>query len=510
MPIVRTGHERAHRSDRAGRTGRAGRTVRTVRTEEYRQGMRVLGVTTLGLMFVIINASSVNVALPSMSDDFDVRAQTADWFLLAFMLSNTAAILSFGRISDMLGRKRIYLWGMAIFVLLSVLAAFAPNAAWFIALRTLQGIAAATTVTNTAALIADAFPSHLLAYGLSLNLTAAAVGNSIGPTVGGFLITLFGWQSIFLINVPFGIAAVALGARVLPAEGKRKGGEGFDYLGAVLSGCGLAALLYGVNQVSVHGIGDPLVLAWLGAGVALILAFVVTETRTRYPLVDVALVASFSRACAYGAAYFNSFCRAGLVILVVLQQQIVAHRSAAEAGFVIMVMALAMMVGAPLSGRLSSLYTARTLSFLGSGALVVGCGGLMLSVGSRSLLGVSAWLLIAGLGIGLFTTPNSTAIMTDIAANRRATANAIRSVLFNSGQAIGTTIALLLVAGSGVDSYADQVDSPQIRDGFQIGYGVFLVSAALAMVLAVSRGGPWRAASQAGEPAGERALGERR
>jgi EmrB/QacA subfamily drug resistance transporter len=464
-------------------------------SEQARQGMRVLGVTTLGLMFVIINASSVNVALPSMSRDFDVRPQTADWFLLAFMLANTAAILSFGRISDMFGRKRIYLWGLAAFVALSVLAAFAPTAGTLIALRALQGIAAATTVTNTAALIADAFPAHLLAYGLSLNLTAAAVGNSIGPTVGGFLITLFGWQSIFLINVPFGIAAVALGVRVLPGDQARAGPrDSFDYFGAVLSASGLSAVLYGANQISAHGIRDPRVAIWLGSGVALLAAFVVAELRSAHPLVDIELVRTFSRACAYAAAYFNSFCRAGLVILVVLQQQIVGHRSAAEAGFVIMVMALAMMVAAPVSGRLSNVYTARTLSFLGTGGLVVGSAGLMLSVGSRSLVWVSVWLLFAGAGIGLFTTPNSTAIMSGIAPNRRATANAIRSVLFNSGQAIGTTIALLVVAGSGVESYADQVDSPHIRAGFQVGYAVFLASAVVAMVLAVSRGGPWRTA----------------
>lgn len=480
--------------------------ARRERNEETRQGMRVLGVTTLGLMFVIVNSSSVNVALPSMSADFDVRPQTADWFLLAFMLSNTAAILSFGRISDILGRKQIYLWGLAAFVALSVLAAFAPTAGTLIALRALQGIAAATTVTNTAALIADAFPPHLLAYGLSLNLTAAAVGNSIGPTVGGFLITLFGWQSIFLINVPFGVAAVVLGTRVLPADRARSGPrDRFDFMGAVLSASGFAAVLYGTNQISAYGIGDARVVLWLGSGLALLAAFVIVEIRSDHPLVDLALVRTFARACAYGAAYFNSFCRAGLVILVVLQQQIVGHRSAAEAGFVIMVMAIAMMVAAPVSGRLSTVYTARTLSFVGAGGLVVGSAGLMLSVGSRSLVWVSVWLLIAGAGIGLFATPNSAAIMSGIAPNRRATANAIRSVLFNSGQAIGTTIALLLVASSGVDSYADQVDSPAVRAGFQLGYAIFLVSAVLAMVLAVSRGGPWRAAptSESGSASGE-------
>lgn len=488
-------------------SGAADRAARPLSPEDERaakrQGMRVLSVTTLGLMFVIINGSSVNVALPDMSADFGVGPATADWFLLAFMLANTASILAFGRVSDMLGRKRIYLWGMAAFVTLSVLAAFAPTAGIFILLRALQGVAAATTVTNTAALIADAFPAHLLAYGLSLNMTAAAVANSIGPTVGGALITAFGWQSIFLINVPFGIAAVVLGIRVLPRERRRTGPrEHFDIPGAVLSALALAAILFGVNQISATGIEDPVVWISLGSGVLLLAAFILVELRTREPLIDLALVRTFSRACAYGAAAFNSFCRAGLVILVVLQQQIVAHRSAAEAGFVIMVMAIAMMIGAPVAGRLSNRFTARTLSAVGGAALVIGCLGLMFLVGSRSLGWVCFWLFIAGLGIGLFTTPNSTAIMTGIAPNRRATANAIRSVLFNSGQAIGTTIALLLVAGSGVTSYADQVDSPAVRTGFQIGYLVFMLSAVVAFVLSVARGGPWRASAYRLEESG--------
>jgi EmrB/QacA subfamily drug resistance transporter len=459
---------------------------------QTRHGYRVLAVTTLGLLFVIINGSSVNVALPDMSDYFGVSAQTADWFLLAFMLANTASILVFGRISDMVGRKRIYLVGLGFYVALCAVSAFAPDASSMILLRALQGVAAATTVANTSALIADAFPAHLLAYGLSLNLTAAAVGNSLGPTVGGFLITWFGWQSIFLVNVPFGIAAIVLGARVLPRESHRPDKrESFDVAGALLSALGLAVLLYGVNQISDDGV-TPLVLGCLGLGVAMIVAFVVVEMRVRFPLVDVALVRDYARACAYGAAFWNSFARAGLTVLVVLQQQIVGHRSAAEAGFVIMMMALTMMIGAPLAGRLTNYFTARAMSGAGGAVLVVGCLGLITTVGSDSLVATCGWLILSGLGIGFFTTPNSTAIMAGIAPNRRATANAVRSMLFNSAQTIGTTIALLLVAGSGVDSYADQIATAGVKEGFRVGYLVFLGAAVIALILGIARGGPWR------------------
>lgn len=452
----------------------------------------MLAVATLGLMFVIINGSSVNVALPAMSAYFDVQANTADWFLLAFMLANTSSILVFGRISDMLGRKRIYLGGIAVFVVLSVLTVFAPNATVLIILRALQGVAAATTVTNTAALIADAFPPNRLAHGLGLNLTAAAVANTIGPTVGGMLITAFGWQSIFLINVPFGIAAIALGARVLADKHLAPSAhERFDYTGAVLSAVGLASLLYGVNQISVGGLAAPRVLVFIPTGVVLLGAFVVVESRVAHPLVDVTLVRNYARACAYGAAFFNSFCRAGTVVIVVLHQQIVGHRTPAEAGFVVMVMAAAMMIGAPLAGRLSTRYSARTLSSFGGFVLVAGMVGLTLCVDNDSLASVMACLAVIGFGIGLFTTPNTTSIMAGVVPHRRATANAVRSVLFNSAQALGTTVSLLVLTASGVESYAVTATDPRVREAFQLDMGVLAASAVLAMILALARGGSW-------------------
>jgi EmrB/QacA subfamily drug resistance transporter len=454
----------------------------------------VLSVTTLGITFVIVNGSSVNVALPAMSAYFDVQANTADWFLLAFMLANTASILVFGRISDMLGRKRIYLGGLAVFVLLSAASVFAPNATVLIILRVLQGIAAATTVTNTAALIADAFPPHRLARGLGMNLTAAAVANTIGPTVGGVLITAFGWQSIFLINIPFGLAAIILGARVL--SGKRHvpaTPEKFDFAGAALSAAGLVALLYGVNRISVSGIGDPVVIVSIIAGILLLVAFVLVETRVAHPLVDIALVRNWGRACAYGAAFFNSFSRAGVVVLVVLHQQIVGHRTPAEAGLVVMVMALAMMVSTPFAGRLSDTYSARTLSGIGGLSLVIGLTGLAVFISDNSLITVSAWLIVVGFGIGFFTTPNTTSIMSGITPNRRATANAIRSMLFNSAAALGTTVSLLTVTASGVQTYASTDSDPRVQMGFQIGMGVLAASALVALILALSRGGGWKA-----------------
>ncbi|MWV48284.1 MFS transporter [Rathayibacter sp. VKM Ac-2803] len=457
-----------------------------------RSAYSVLAVTSLGLMLILINATSVTVALPALSDDFGAPAALADWFLLAFLLANTASILVFGRISDMIGRKRIYLWGMAAFMVLSGLAVIAPDAGTFIAVRALQGVSAATIVANTSALVADAFPAKRLAYGLSLNLTAAAVANTIGPAVGGVLVSTFGWQSVFLVNVPFGVAALALGIRFLPSTRSGAAGERFDYAGAVLSAAGLAAVLYGVNRVSASGPGDPWVWACLALGAVLITLFVLVERRVRHPLVDVALVNDRKRALAYGAAFFNSFARAGVTLLVVLHQQIVGGRSAAEAGVVIMVMALAMVLATPLAGRLSGVLTVRTLAAVGGGLLVLGLAGLAFFSRGADVLTVSLWLVLVGVGIGVFTTPNTAAIMHGVQPARRTVANAVRSMLYNSAATLGTSVSLLVITASGIDSYAEPDASPAAEAGFTLAMLVLAAGALLALVCALARGGPWR------------------
>ncbi|GAA4709184.1 MFS transporter [Pseudonocardia yuanmonensis] len=462
-------------------------------TPPARSPYAVLAVTSLALALVLINGTSINVALPDLSRDFDAPAGVADWFLLAFLLANTASILVFGRISDLVGRRRIYLAGMTAFMVLSVLATIAPDAGTFIAVRALQGVSAATIVANTSALVADAFPEHRLAYGLSLNLTAASVANTAGPTIGGLLVSAAGWQAVFLVNVPFGLAALLLGLRMLPAPRPRTGPrETFDAKGAVLSAAALAALLYGVNRLSTAGPADLGVWALLTAGVLLFVTFGLLERKLEHPLVDLALIRDKGRACAYGAAFFQSFGRAGVTVLVVLQQQIVAARSAAEAGFMGMAMALAMVVATPVSGRLAAVLTARTLTAIGGTLSVVGLVGLALSPATAPLPLTMGWLLLVGAGIGLFTTPNTTAIMRGVPAARRTVANAVRSMLYNSGAALGTSVALLVVSASGIAGYDVQDAGPAVRAAFTVALLVCAAAEAVAFAFGVARGGPWR------------------
>ncbi|MCI2415906.1 MFS transporter [Saccharopolyspora sp. K220] len=467
--------------------------------EVRRRCRQALGVTTLGLMLVLVNATSLNVALPAMSASFGVSAATADWFLVAFMLSNTAFILVFGRISDLLGRRSIYLVGLACFTVISLLCAVAPNAPVFIVLRVLQGIAAATTVTNTTPILADVFPPERLVQGMGLNLTAAAVANTIGPALGGLMITFVDWRALFLVNVPFGVAAVVLGARLLPRRPRSRGKrERFDVGGAVLSTFGLAAVLYGINRIGVWGPDDPRVLGAMVFGALLLVLFVLVERRTAAPLLDLQLIRRPGRAQAYGAAFFNSFCRAGVVVLVGLHQQMVEQRSAAVAGIVVLPLALLMMVFSPICGRLAMRWSARSLSSLGALLVLIGLVGLAVQMAAAHLpVGMLlCWLGFVGAGIGLFTAPNTASIMAGVSSNQRAVANGVRSMLYNSAQAAGTVVTLLIVTTwlgtSGITSYAATAGASAVRLGFVVAMATLAASALVALLLSLLRGGSWR------------------
>lgn len=468
------------------------RSTRPGDRHALRHAYAVLGVTSLGLMVVIMSGTAITVALPALSASLGATAGTADWFLLSFMLAQTSFILVFGRLSDMLGRRRVYLWGLTAFTILSLAAVLAPSAGWFIAVRAAQGVAAATTVANTSALVARAFPASRLAYGLGLNFAAASVATTVGPTLGGVLTDAFGWQAVFLVNLPFGAAAVLLGLRVLrpPAPGASAAHERFDLAGAALVSAGLAALLVAVNRVSSAGVGDVVVWLLAGAGVGLLALFCLVETRVTHPLVDVALVLDRSRGTAYAAAFFNSFARGGITVLAVLQLEIVQGRSASSAGVIVMAMAIGMTVGAPVAARCSAAVPVRSLLTASGSLFVLGLVGLAYWTGD-SVVGHVSWLFLVGFAIGAFATPNTTAIMAGVAPNRATVANAVRSTLFNGGQAIGTSVSLLVVTAAGITDYAQQDSSPEVVAGFRTGLLVLAASAAGAAVLSVVRREPW-------------------
>jgi EmrB/QacA subfamily drug resistance transporter len=459
----------------------------------------VLSVTSLGNLLVFTNTTSVNVALPAISADLAVSAATADWFLLSFMVSMTMFVMVFGRISDILGRRRLYLGGLVVMTLASVAAALAQEPGMLIAMRLLQGVAAASIITNANAQVADAFPPRLLATGLSVNVMMASVASVLGPGLGGVLVSAWGWRSLFLVNVPFGMLGVLLGAKLLrSSHANDTARERFDIAGAAISAAGLAALLLGINRSSVWGWADPRVFLLIGSSLLAFVIFAMVERKVAHPLVDVSLIHDRSRGLAYCTALLMSLAQSGVVVMVALHEQLVRHASAAAAGLAAVPVALALAVFSPVGAQLSRLLSARSVSSLGAACATAGYAMLAWYFGGTTAHGplVAALVLIGG-GVGIFTSPNTASIMAEVPPSRRGIANGVRSALYNGGQALGTALTLLTIGhwlgrqhGAGYNTLP--IDPAAVVPGFRVAATLLAVCSLAAVVSSLGRGGPWR------------------
>ncbi len=266
-----------------------GRPIRSRTTDEgaaRRRAWQVLCASSLSVVLVFISSSALLVALPDVSADLDASALQSSWVLLSYMLTTTTLILVFGRIADLVGRRRLYLAGILVFLAASLACGFAPDAAVLIGARLVQGVGAAAIVTNTTALLTDVFPESILSLGLGVNATVAAVGQVVGPIVGGLVAESLGWRWIFLVGVPVSLAGLLWSVRLVPRTTRPRTGERFDLPGALLSIATVGLLVGAVSIGGSSGWSSPGTIATAASAVLIGWLFVRTQRRVAHPLVD--------------------------------------------------------------------------------------------------------------------------------------------------------------------------------------------------------------------------------
>src|SRR5680860_1743772 len=208
----------------------------------------VLLSVALGLFMVVVDVSILNIALPQIAGSLHAGMASIQWTLIAYTLLMTTLVPLFGRISDVIGRKRLFILGMATFTLGSLLAALSPSIHWLIGARLVQAVGGALITTNTLAIITDVFPPGKRGVAMGAQSILVSGGAAIGPTLGGFLVTHFGWEAIFYVNLPVGLVSVVLAAKILPPLRSHRTREPLDWLGAGLLMMGLASILVAITQ----------------------------------------------------------------------------------------------------------------------------------------------------------------------------------------------------------------------------------------------------------------------
>ncbi|MBD3304911.1 MFS transporter [candidate division KSB3 bacterium] len=399
-----------------------------------------LVVTAMGAFLTPFMSSSINIALPSIGKEFTMDAVLLGWVATSYLLAAAIFVLPCGRLGDLYGRKKLFLYGTVLYAASSFLSAVAPSAVLLIGFRILQGIGAAMIFGTVIAILTSVFPLGERGKAIGINVASTYSGLSLGPVLGGFLTQHFGWRSIFLLNVVGGLIIIGGVLWKLTGEWAEAKGERFDWVGALLSSLMLVAVILGFSRLpALPGVG--LILA----GIVALVVFVWWERRVRYPLLPIELF-SQNRVFAFSnlAALINYSATFAIGFLLSLYLQYIKGLTPQNAGLILVAQPIMMAIFSPFAGRLSDRIESRILASTGMGLIVVGLIGFSLLSDHTPIAYITAILLLVGIGFALFSSPNMNAIMSSVEKRFYGIASATLATMRSTGQALSIGLVMLI------------------------------------------------------------------
>ena len=405
-----------------------------------------------GTYMATMDFSIVNVALPTLSREFDKPASTVVWAALASSIMVTGVTLTAGRAGDLWGRKRIYVTGWVIFTIGMALGASAQSIEQLIAFRLFQSLGVAMAIANGNALITAAFPDH--ERGKALGLTSSVVGAGLmtGPLLGGFVLEALDWRAIFYVRVPIGITALTLALVFIRETAPVSGPKKLDIPGAILIFFALGSTLLAVNRGQSLGWASPTILGLFALGVASLAAFIFVESHVASPVVSLALfrIRSFSVSTASLALNFAG--QASVTFLMPFYFVTARGFSTAHAGLILTTVPFMMLLFSPFSGMLADRYGFRFQPLLGVALVSTGLASLTtLQLDTPTPL-IVLRLALVGIGTAIFMSPNSSAIMGSVPRQMLGTASAAVATSRNIGNATGVAMASAILTGVAASS----------------------------------------------------------
>lgn len=411
---------------------------------------RVLSVTSLGALLASLNFSTLLIALPDLIRSLHASLLQAMWVMMSYMVVQTIIVLMAGSLADRFGRRRLYLFGMGLFTLLSLIAGFITTAPWLIVARVLQGIGGAMVMANSTAIVADSFPNRELGRALGINVMVVAVGQIIGPVLGGWLTTDYGWQWTFWFNVPFGLAGVLWGIRVLGLQNHRPADtRPIDWSGIVTYVLGITGFLIGLTWGALDGWHSWPVAIGLGTAIVLFPLFVRTELHHPAPLLHVRLFLNRGFGVGNLVATLTAIARMSIMFLLIFYFQGAQGDSALMAGILSTPLAIGLLVASPVGGAVADRWGPIWPATIGVFTTMISLIGLAITANLHTpYWQLAFWMAIAGIGSGLFNSPNTTSIMNAAGVKHRGEASGIRSLTTNTGMLVSVAFSLVLVTAA--------------------------------------------------------------
>ncbi|HEX5581469.1 MAG TPA: MFS transporter [Gemmatimonadaceae bacterium] len=401
----------------------------------------VLVTVGVGTFMSALDGSIVNTILPVLARELGAGIAGIEWVTTVYLLVVSGLLLGVGRLGDMRGHKRIYVAGFVLFVIGSALCGLAPSAGALVGLRAVQAVGAAMLYSTSPAILTRAFPPERRGRALGALGAFTYLGLTVGPALGGWMAHALGWRSVFYVNVPVGAVAIALAVRVIDDDRPAARTERFDLAGAILFTAGLVSLLVALNQGHAWGWRSAPTIALVAAAALLLALFVVVERRRTFPMLDLTLFRSRTFSAATVSALLNYVCVYGIVF--VLPFLLIQGRGldTRQAGLVLTAQPVVMAIVAPVSGALSDRVGARLPATLGMVVLAIGLAFLAELSASGSLGAIALALAVVGFGVGIFVSPNNSALMGAAPRNRQGIASGVLATARNVGMVLGVGLA---------------------------------------------------------------------
>ncbi|MDE3069913.1 MAG: MFS transporter [Acidobacteriota bacterium] len=438
-----------------------------------------LAALVFALFMITLDDTIVAVALPSISRDLHVGLNGLEWVVNSYLLTFAALVLSGGRLADLLGRRRIYLTGLAVFTASSLAAGLAPNVELLVAARATQGVGAALMMPAMLGIISASFAAHERGLAIGIWSGVSAVGLVVGPLAGGLLTEHASWSWIFFVNVPIGLAGLAAGGALIPESRDDAQRQPLDLPGLASSALALFALVYALIEANSYGWRSPTILALFASAALAAAAFVWSERRRQLPMLDLALFRNSTFAGANTVSLLVMFAMFGVFFFLSLYLQQILGYSAIRAGAAFLPMMAMLILVAPAVGKLADHTGPRWPMTAGLAAVAAALLLLSQLQQHSSYSAVLPGLLVAGFGMSLALTPMTVAALSTVPDTKASLASGVLNASQQAGGAFGIAVLGAILTSHANTALAHGASQPAaFVDGFT---NALLIAAAVAL-----------------------------
>ena len=413
---------------------------------DYQRKWHTMAAVGAGVFLATVDSSIINVSLPTLVRALNTEFSLVQWVVLAYLLTVTASMLSIGRVADILGKKSIYMLGFVIFTIGSALCGVASSVWWLIAFRVVQAIGAAMIMALGAAIVTEAFPPSERGKAMGFIGAIVSIGIVVGPALGGTIIGALSWRWIFYVNLPVGIMGTILVGRNVP-NFKPSGRQHFDYWGALALFLSLLSLLVGLTFGQQQGFLKPVVKIMFSLWLILLASFILIEKKTSQPMIDLQMFKNLLFSINLATGLISFIALAGVLILIPFYLENILGFEIMHVGLLMGIVPVMLGIMSPLSGSLSDRTGTRPITMIGLAVLLIGFLSASTLNQDTTVFGYLIRMFAVGLGMGVFVSPNNSAIMGTALRHQLGVVSGFMAITRTLGQTVGVAVMGAIWAG---------------------------------------------------------------